>query len=132
MATFPRQLHEQQIHYLAKRVTYSDSGISSGVEFGASLPANAFIVGSWVKLNTAFAATTTNVLTVGSVQTTANNIITGGDINETTTNFASVAGVGVLSKTAETKVYVMFTGAGTANTAGEADIVIGFIPLNNP
>lgn len=133
MATFPRLLHTQQTHYIAKRVTYSDTGISAGtLELGASLPKNACILRTFVDVETAFAATTTNVLTVGTVSGTANDIVTSGDVNETTAVPQSVVGPGMISASAEKKIYVKFTGAGTANTAGVAVIAVEYISLDNP
>lgn len=133
MATFPRQLHEQLVHYIAKSFTYSDTGIDTGtLEFPASLPPNACIIGTYINKSVAFAATTTNVLTIGTVSGTANDIATGGDINETTTGFQAITGVGVISASAEKKIYIKFTGAGTANTAGAALAVVTYIPGNNP
>lgn len=133
MATFPRQIHTQQTHYIAKSFTYSDTGITDGtLEFPASLPANAHILRTHVKINTPFAATTTNVLTIGTASGTANDIVTSGDVNETVAAVTNVTGVGVLSSSAEKKVYIKFTGAGTANTAGAAVAIIEYIPLNQP
>lgn len=133
MTTFPRLLHSQQVHYIAKSFTYSDTGIDTGIlEFPASLPANAHIIRTQVKINTAFAATTSNVLTIGTASGTANDIVTAGDINETVTGVTNVTGVGVISSSAEKKLYIKFTGAGTANTAGAAVAIIEYIPLNQP
>jgi hypothetical protein len=133
MATFPRINTTQQVNYIAKRVTYSDTGIDTGVlEMPASLPPNACILRTFVDVETAFAATTTNVLTVGTVSGTANDIVTGGDVNETTAVPQSVVGPGMLSASAEKKIYIKFTGAGTANTAGVAVIVVEYLSLGQP
>lgn len=133
MATFPREVHTQQVHYIFKSVTYSDSGISAGtLEFPASLPAGAHIIQTNVDITTAFAATTTNVLTVGTVSGTATDIVSAGDIDETTAAMTIVKGVGTLSASGEKKIYVKFTGAGTANTAGAADICVLYVQSRNP
>lgn len=133
MTTFPRELHTQQVHYIYKSVTYSDSGISDGtLEFPASLPPNAFIIQTNVHVTTAFAATTTNVLTVGTVSGTATDIVSAGDVDETSAIMNIVKGVGVLSASGEKKIYVKFTGAGTANTAGAAKIAVLYVLGNNP
>ena len=132
MATSARLYHQSMTHFIWKRVNYSDSGMTGGtLEFDDRLPANACIIRTFVDVETAFAATTTNVLTVGTVSGTANDIVTGGDVNETTAVPQLVTGVGVLSSSAEKQVFVKFTGAGTANTAGDALIVIEYAPLNN-
>lgn len=133
MATTPRQYHTQQVHYIAKSVTYSDAGIAAGtLELPASLPANAYVTQTSVKIKTAFNATTTNVLTVGTVSGTANDVVTAGDVDETTQAVTTVKGVGVISASAEKKLYAKYTQSGAAATAGAADIVVQYVLMGNP
>lgn len=133
MATVNRKVHTQQVHYIAKQVTYSDSGISAGtLEFPARLPPNACIVFAHTWVKTAFNAATTNVLTVGTVSGTANDILTGGDVDETATVGTLTKGVGVISSTAEKQIFAKYTQTGAAASAGVAVITIGYIDLNNP
>jgi hypothetical protein len=124
MAGPARQLHTQQIHYLRKRVNYNDSAIGTGVVMG-TLPAGSMIVSQDVRCNTAFNAATTNALNVGTAA--------GG-----TQLFTDAATAGArqptkanLSFASDTDIYVQYAQTGTAATAGQADIVIGYVPNND-
>lgn len=133
MATVQRKYHDQNTTYIAKRVTYSDAGISAGtLEFPARLPPNCFILSTSIQIRTAFNAGTTNVLTVGTVSGTAADIVTASDVNEGATGITRVAGVGVLSKTAEKQIFVKYAQTGTAASAGEADIIVEYADMGNP
>lgn len=124
MAGPARQLHTQQVHYLRKRVNFNDSGISAGVVMG-TLPAGAMIVSQNVRASTAFNAGTTNALNVGTSAGGTQlftDAATAGARQPTITN---------LSFAADTDVYVQFAQTGTAATAGQADIVIGYAPNND-
>lgn len=119
-----RLLHTQQVHYFRKRVNYNDASIGAGVYFG-TIPAGAMITSLNVRVNTAFNAGTTNALNVG---TTALG----------TQVFTDAATLGARSPTipnlsfaADTDLYVSYAQTGTAATAGQADIVIGFVPNND-
>lgn len=119
-----RLLHTQQVHYFRKRVNYNDAGIAGGVVF-ATLPAGAMLVMQNVRVNTAFNAGTTNALNVG---TTA-----GG-----TQLFTDAATLGARSPTivnlsfaTDTDLFVAYAQTGAVATAGQADIVIGFVPNND-
>lgn len=114
-----------------KGVSYDNVALAAGTLKIGKLPAFALITRTIVNIRTAFAATTTNVLTVGTTSGTATSIVTSGDVNETVTGLTSVAGVGVLSTSAELPVYAKFTGAGAANTAGVADIMVFYVDLKN-
>lgn len=131
MALPNRRYHNQQVHYLTKSVTYSDSGIDVGgtVKFNASLPKNAFVTNTSVKVKTAFNAATTNVLTVGTNPNTTNDIVAAADVNEASAIGFNIAGPGVLSTTADLDVYVKFAQTGTAATAGAADIVVTYVVM---
>jgi hypothetical protein len=126
-----REYHFRTIHYLTKRVTYSDAGISGGstVKFASALPANAFITNAFVDVTTVFNAATTNVLTVGTNSATTNDIVAAGDVNEASAQVFAVTGVGVLNTSAPLDVYVKYTQTGTAATTGAADIVIAYVVM---
>lgn len=119
-----RLLHTQQVHYFRKRVNYNDPGISAGV-FVGTLPAGAMIVSQNVRVNTAFNAGTTNALNVG---TTA-----GGTqlFTDAATAGARAPTIANLSFAVDTDFYVQYAQTGGAATAGQADIVIGFVPNND-
>lgn len=126
-----RIYHTRQVHYLTKRVTYSDSGIDGGstVKFNAQLPANAFITNAFVDVTTVFNAGTTNVLTVGTNSSTTNNIVAAGDVNEASAQVFAVTGVGVLDTSTPLDVYVKYTQTGTSATTGAADIVVAYVVM---
>lgn len=117
------KLHQDQTHYLKKYVTYSDAGIVAGTLEIGTLPKNAFILRTPVQISTV--STAGNVLTVGTTSGTANTIVTAGDVNETVLAVTNVAGVGVLSSTADTPVYVKWA----TGTSGAAYIVIEYVPF---
>ena len=119
-----RLLHTQQINYFRKRVNWNDPGIAAGV-FVGTFPAGAMIVTQNVRVNTAFNAATTNALNVG---TTA-----GGTqlFTDAATAGARSPTIAALSFVTDTDFYVQYAQTGTAATAGQADIAIGFIPNND-
>jgi hypothetical protein len=124
--------YTQHVQFIGATVNYDSAGISTGVLRIGRLPANAFVLERTIDINTAFAATTTNVLTVGTVSGTATDIVSGGDVNETVGALTQLSTpLGVLNATQELDVYVKFTGAGAANTAGSADILIQYIDWTN-
>lgn len=126
------RLHStQQVSYYRAVVNYSDSGISSAVQFG-TFPSNAFIVDVKVEIITAFNAGTTNVLTFGTT-TTATNIVNSGDVDETATGVTAVTrGLGrSLTASGDTSLYAKYTQSGTAATAGKAVVVISYIADND-
>lgn len=117
-----RITHEQQIHFFRKRVNYNDNGIAAGVYFG-TLPAGTQLVLLNVRCNTAFNAGTTNALNVGTSA--------GG--TQIFTDAATPAGVRTpaipnLTFATDTDLFVQYAQTGAAATAGQADIVIGYVP----
>lgn len=129
------QIHYQVPEVIAAAFSYdtvsSEGTIAAGTLQLGKLPANAFVLGRTVHVTTAFAATTTNVLTIGTVSGTANDIVTAGDVNETVTGVNHLSTpLGVLNSTQPLTVYAYFTGAGAANTAGAASFVMMFYDFN--
>jgi hypothetical protein len=116
-------VHTDQVHFLKKYITYSDSGVSAGTLEIGRLPKNSLILATHVQVATV--STAGGALTVGTTSGTANSIVTSGDINETVAAVTRVAGVGVLSSTADLPVYVKLSGA----TAGAAYVAIEYIPF---
>lgn len=132
MAGIARILHTQQTHYFRKRVNFNDTGVSTGVLVG-TLPAGAMVVGAITRVNTAFNAGTTNVLTAGTNSTAYDNIIGAGDVTEGTVGgyAAAILTAGATAYAADTDIYAKYTQTGTAATTGQADIAIFFIPNND-
>jgi hypothetical protein len=128
-----RQNSQQQIHYLRFAVNYNDAGIASGV--GKQwLPKGALIVGADVYIGTAFNASTTNVLTVGTNATSYNNIVAAADADETTvalTKGIKPTGIALGPLAADAQVFAMYAQTGTAATTGSAVVVISYIPNND-
>ena len=124
MAGPARQLHTQQVHYLRKRVNFNDTNIAGGVVFG-TLPAGAMITDLDIRVNTAFNAATTNAINVGTSA--------GGTqvFTDAATSGARQPTIPNLSFATDTDLYVQYAQTGTAATAGQADIVIGYVPNND-
>jgi hypothetical protein len=128
-----RKNSTQQVGYLRIGVNFNDSGIASGI--GKQwLPAGALIIGTDVYVGTAFNAGTTNVLTVGTEVSTFANIVSGAADNEGAVGLTqnippSGAALGPLA--ADAQVFVMYAQTGTPATAGQATVVIKYIPNND-
>lgn len=130
-ATRARQFSAQMIHYLRKTVTFEDNGSEVTVGW---IPSGSLILQpiSGVRVSTAFDAGTTNVIDIGA--NTGND-----DPDEFGTDLAlgSVAFVpldeasGIYVATADTEITATVALAGTAATAGQAEVVIAFIPDND-
>jgi hypothetical protein len=132
MTGIARTLHTQLVHYFRTRVNYNDSGISGGVYVG-TLPAGAMVIDAVTRVNTAFNAGTTNVLTAGTNSASYDNIIGAGDVTEGTPGGyrAAILTAGATAYAADTDIYVKYTQTGTAADAGQADIIITFAPNND-
>lgn len=124
----------QLVHYFRKRVTFSDTGVGTGVRF-ATIPAGAIIIGTDVYINTAFNAGTTNSLTVGGNSANYNDVVNAAGVDETsvglTQNITPNASTAKGSFSADTDLYVMYQQTGTAATTGSADIMVKYIPPND-
>lgn len=128
LGTNARQDPRQVANTLKKTVNYNDPGIGSGVAFDNPLPQNAFILRVLVEIVVAFNATTTNVLTVGTVGAAYNNMVAAADVNEAAVGVYDVTralGRG-LTAAGDVLPYAMYTQSGTAATTGQAIIVIEF------
>src|SRR5882724_7459638 len=83
LGTNARQDPRQVVNTLKKTVNFNDPAIAAGVAFDNPLPQGAFILRVLVEIVVAFNAVTTNVLTVGTVNTPPyNNIVAAADVNE--------------------------------------------------
>ena len=125
MATL--QTHLPLVHYFRKQIVYSDTADSTISRFKmGTLKAGSQIVYCMGTIKTAFSATGTRVLTVGSNGTTANNILLT-ITEETATAVMPLIGA-KLTYSSDTDVFAKLTTAGTAATAGIAEIILGFVP----
>jgi len=125
MATL--QTHLPLVHYFRKQIVYSDTADSTISRFKmGTLKTGSQIVYCMGTIKTAFSATGTRVLTVGSNGTTANNILST-ITEETATAVMPLIGA-KLTYSSDTDVFAKLTTAGTAATAGIAEIILGFVP----
>jgi len=126
LGTNARQDPRQVLNTLKKIVNFNDPGVATGIPFDNYLPQNAFIENVLVEIVTVFNATTTNVLTVGTVGSTYNNIVATGDVNEAAAGVYQATRAFGRSLTASGDVlpYVQYTQTGTAATTGQAIIVL--------
>lgn len=131
-ANFPARQHTtQQVSYFRVLVNFNDPNIAAGVQFG-NLPANAVITDVQVEIVTAFNASSTNVLTIGT-NSTANQIVATGDVDETATGVTKVTrGLGrSLTSSGVTGLWAKYTQSGDAATAGVAVVTIAYIADND-
>lgn len=128
-----RETHAQEINWLFKTVNFGDAGIATGVAFDNSIPAGAFIIGTWVEVQIAFNAGTTNPFTVGTNSTSYNDLfsIADGPGNNTTsfsvgTTLATRGMGGLIAASAAKTPYVKYTQTGGAATTGKAHVLIAY------
>lgn len=132
-ATTARQSAEQQVHYLRFTVNWNDTGIATG-NGKQYLPKGAVLVGTDVNIVTAFNAATTNVLSVGIEASTFANIATSAQtISQTTGLKQNLAptGTALVPLAADSQVFALYTQTGTAATAGQAVVIVKYIPNND-
>jgi hypothetical protein len=108
----------------------------------ASIPINSFITSAACSIVTAFNAATTNVLTLGVTQASANELLAAADITEGTPGYyTQTTGCGTINtQTAQPAIsnidvtqggvglWVKFTQTGTAATTGQAVVAVTYIP----
>ena len=129
LGTNARQDPRQVANTLKKTVNFGDVGIAAGIAFDNPLPQNAFILRVLVEIVIAFNAATTNVLTVGTVNTPPyNNIVNAADVNEAVVGVYDITRALGRSLTAAADVLpvAQFTQTGAAATTGQAIIVIEY------
>jgi hypothetical protein len=132
-ATTARQSAEQQVHYLRFTVNWNDANIGTGA--GKQwLPKGAVIIGTDVNVVTAFNAGTTNPLTVGIEATTYANIAAAASTLSGATGLKqniAPTGTSLVPLAADSQVFAMYAQTGTAATAGQAVVIVKYIPNND-
>jgi len=126
-----RQNKIQLVHYLRFTVNYNDVNVANG-NTKQWLPAGAIIIGTDVQVVTAFNAGTTNTLSVGTVGDTGTDIINAQSVSAAglTQNVAPTgAALGPLA--ADKQVVASYAQTGTAATAGQAIVIVKYIPNND-
>jgi len=126
-----RQFVAQTVHTLRKKVRFDTPGVASGVKMPAPLPAGAEILRATAKVKTAFNAATTNVLTVGTSAGSMADVLSASDVTEGTPGAYTATTGAALTLASDTDIYVKYTQTGTAATAGEAIIIIEYVPNND-
>lgn len=127
-----RRNSSQQVGYLRFTVNFNDVGIASGVN-KQWLPAGAVITDTSVYVGAAFNAGTTNVITVG-LGGSANTIVASGQVTPGSTgltNAIAPTGNALGPLASDLQVNVTYTQTGTAATAGQAIVMIKYIPNND-
>jgi len=131
-----RQDPRQVTNTLKKTINYTDGVVSSSgsVPFDNSLPMGAFITGVFVEIVTAFNASSTNTLTVGTVSTAYNNMVASADIPGNASSSITVGTTGPITRgngrsltaAADITPYVKYAQTGTVASAGQAIVVITY------
>lgn len=126
--TIPARINTPQVpDFLRRRVRFDTVGAAGGIPVG-TLPAGARLLAVNVYIDTAFNAGTTNTLNIGTTAT-GSEVLPSATVAPGTTGFKT-AGAAVLATAfpTDTTIYASFVQAGTAATAGLADIVIHYVP----
>lgn len=127
----PRQYHQQMVHYLRKTVTYTDNGTEITVGW---VPSGALLIKpmSGVHVSTAFNAGTSNVIDIGADDGNDDPDEWGTDLALGTATFVPLdEAIGTYLCTADTEITATVALAGTAATAGSAEVIICYIPDND-
>jgi hypothetical protein len=129
-----RDLFIQALHYYRLTINFNDTGISAAQAFGA-LGQNWYIHSIDCHVTTAFNASTTNVVTLGTTKTSANEIFGASDLNEasaTVQHLTGAAGLGLgATSAADVTLWAKYAQTGTAATAGSVTCVIAYAPNND-
>lgn len=129
-----RDIGTQQLHYYRLTINFNDSGIAAAQQFGA-LGQNWYIHSIDCHVTTAFNASTTNVVTIGTTKTSANEVFGTSDLNEasaTVQHLTSALGLGLnATSAADVTLWAKYTQSGTAATAGSVTCVISYAPNND-
>jgi hypothetical protein len=129
-----RDLSQQELHYYRLTINWNDPNISVGQAFGA-LGQNWYIHSIDCHVTTAFNASTTNVVTLGTTKTNANEVFGTSDLNEasaTVQHLTSALGLGLnATSAADVTLWAKYAQTGVAATAGAVTCVIAYAPNND-
>ena len=122
-----RSPNGQQVAFLRRSIAYNTTGIGTGVKIG-TLPIGSKVLRTVAAVETAFNASGTNRLVVGTNSADFNNLANTTDLAETTVGNSVGLRGGALNFTQAADVYVKYTSAtGTAATAGAATIIVEYV-----
>lgn len=126
--TVARQLPFQAVHYLRKSITFANDGTAVTVGI---IPSGSLIIKpmSGVHITTAFNGGGTDLLDVG---TSANDDLFGTDLDLSSATFVALdEAIGGYLVTSDTTITATYTDTNGDATAGEAEVIICFIPDND-
>ncbi|MBL8774069.1 MAG: hypothetical protein JNK30_21965 [Phenylobacterium sp.] len=120
----PRQYSQQVVHFLRKRLTYTDRGVAVTV---GVVPAGSVILKpiSGVNIHTAFNGTGTDLIDIGT-SGTADLFAT--DLAGQTVGFAPCDEAVSFYVAADTTITATYADQNSDATAGEAQVVIAYVP----
>ena len=132
---FPkRDLFIQALHYYRLTINFNDPNIAAGAAFGA-LGQNTYIHSIDCHVTTAFNASTTNVVTLGTTKTNANEVFGASDLNEASVSvqhLTSALGLGLnATSAADVTLWAKYAQTGVAATAGVVTCVVAYAPNND-
>lgn len=129
-----RDESQQALHYYRLTINFNDPNISAGQAFGA-LGQSTYIHSIDCHVTTAFNASTTNVVTLGTTKTNANEVFGTSDLNEasaTVQHLTSALGLGLnATSAADVTLWAKYAQTGTAATAGAVTCVVAYAPNND-
>lgn len=124
-----RKSYQRDVGYIARNFSFNTPGIGVAANIAVgTLPAGCLVTQVYVRVKTAFDAASTNVIKVGT-SADDDHFVEAGDVDETATGLTILdRNIGEVYA-ADTTVWVEYTQTGTAAAAGEADVVITYIPV---
>lgn len=119
----------QVLHSVRFKINWNDAGIATGVGTGVYLPKGALVKGTDVYITTAFNATSTNVLSIGTEASTYTNLATTAQTVSGTPGVKKeliATGLMIVPLAADSQIFYLYTQSGTAASAGVAYVVVYF------
>lgn len=114
-----------------RRVTFDQQGIATGVLPVVALEKGSIVLRAYVRIETAFNAATTNVLTLGSAADD-DGLVTSANAVAGTPGFKTGSGAEIGTElAADTTFFAKFTQTGAAATAGVAEFIVEFVNPRN-
>lgn len=133
--TFPaRQGTTQQTNYIRQTINFNDANVGAPTDPFACIPKGSVISSILVAIVNAFNAATTNVLTVGTTAANANEIVAAADVAEGTVGVTQNIATGLgptLAANGDINLYAKYTQTGAVATAGQAIVIIEYVPNND-
>lgn len=124
-ASKARAFHTQQVHFIRTLINYNDVDVANRVM--VPVPAGSNVLRFNTVISTAFNAGTTNTISVGTTAA-GTDIINAAAAGAATANVVTQAPVGKALVAADTSYFVTVTLAGTAATAGVAEVIVEYVP----